>query len=186
MKLEDVRKEIDAVDSQMKPLFLNRMVCAKHVAEAKAVSGADVFAADREDEIIAKRTNDVDEDVKKEYEVFLRHLMSVSRRYQYGMLKNMQESVITKALQQAGLDENAVHDQVVVSFSYLREMNKLNLYVDMVCLNDIVIEAMQVVPEGEKQHVILSLKGNMKQSNMRQLLCQLGKESENFKIEALN
>lgn len=186
MKLEEVRKEIDAVDSQMKPLFLSRMVCAKHVAEAKAISGSDVFVAEREDEIIAKRTKDVDEDVKKEYEVFLRHLMSVSRRYQYGILKDMQEKVIADAMKKSGLDENSAHQYVTVSFSYSREKNNLNLYVDMICLNDIVIETMQVKAESEKQCVTLCLQGTIKQANMRQLLCQLGKEADEFQITALN
>ena len=36
MTLEEVRAGIDAVDTQMKPLFLKRMECGKHVAEVKA------------------------------------------------------------------------------------------------------------------------------------------------------
>ena len=35
MTLEEVRAGIDAVDTQMKPLFLKRMECGKHVAEVK-------------------------------------------------------------------------------------------------------------------------------------------------------
>lgn len=41
MTLEEVRKEIDAIDSQMKPLFLKRMECSKYVAEAKAKIGGE-------------------------------------------------------------------------------------------------------------------------------------------------
>ncbi len=36
MTLEEVRKMIDCVDTQIKPLFLERMACAEHVAAAKA------------------------------------------------------------------------------------------------------------------------------------------------------
>ncbi|MFQ9495408.1 MAG: chorismate mutase [Dorea longicatena] len=43
MTLEEVRAGIDAVDTQMKPLFLKRMECGKHVAEVKAQTGGDVF-----------------------------------------------------------------------------------------------------------------------------------------------
>ena len=64
MTLEEVRKEIDRVDTQIKPLFLQRMACADHVAAAKAENGSDVFVPVREDEIIAKRTADVDAKVK--------------------------------------------------------------------------------------------------------------------------
>lgn len=35
MTLEEVRNEIDEIDTNMKPLFLRRMQCGKHVAEIK-------------------------------------------------------------------------------------------------------------------------------------------------------
>ena len=35
MTLEEVRNEIDEIDTNMKPLFLRRMKCGKHVAEVK-------------------------------------------------------------------------------------------------------------------------------------------------------
>lgn len=54
MTLEEVRAGIDAVDTQMKTLFLKRMECGKHVAEVKAQTGGDVFVLERELEIIEK------------------------------------------------------------------------------------------------------------------------------------
>ena len=45
MTLEEVRKMIDCVDTQIKPLFLERMACAEHVAAAKAENGSDVRRA---------------------------------------------------------------------------------------------------------------------------------------------
>lgn len=54
MTLEEVRAGIDAVDTQMKPLFLKRMECGKHVAEVKAQTGGDVFVLERELEIVKK------------------------------------------------------------------------------------------------------------------------------------
>ncbi len=185
MTLEEVRKEIDQVDSKMKPLFLSRMVCARHVAEAKAVTGADVFVPAREDEIIKKRTADVDADVKQEYEMFLRHLMSVSRRYQYGILKNMQDQVLKNALEAAGLSEDADHSQVTVEFKDNRKKSNLNLFLNMIRLNEILIDEMTVKGSGDCHHVVLKLHGNVKQPDMRRLLCQIGKEAKEFKITAL-
>lgn len=185
MTLEEVRKEIDQVDSQMKPLFLSRMVCARHVAEAKAVTGADVFVPAREDEIIEMRTADVDPDVKQEYEMFLRHLMSVSRRYQYGMLPGMQDQVIKNALNEAGLDGNADHEQVMVSFTDSRKKSNLNLFLNMIRLNGILIDEMTVKGAADCQQVVLALHGNVNQPDMRRLLCQIGKEAKEFRITAL-
>ena len=185
MTLEEVRKEIDRVDTQIKPLFLQRMACADHVAAAKAENGSDVFVPVREDDIIAKRTADVDAKVKKEYDMFLRHLMSVCRRYQYGILTGMQETVIAQALQAAGLDENTDHEHITVYFTDSRKNSKLNLYMNMVRLNDILSDAMEVTSRDDEQQVVLKLHGNIKEPDMRRLLCQLGKEANEFKITAL-
>ena len=83
MTLEEVRAGIDAVDTQMKPLFLKRMECGKHVAEVKAQTGGDVFVLERELEIIEKRATHVDPEIQEEYKTFLRHLMSLCRKYEY-------------------------------------------------------------------------------------------------------
>ena len=83
MTLEEVRNEIDEIDTNMKPLFLRRMTCGKHVAEVKGQNGGDVFVLERELEIIEKRATDVDPEIQEEYKTFLRHLMSLCRKYEY-------------------------------------------------------------------------------------------------------
>ena len=57
MTLEEVRAGIDAVDTQMKPLFLKRMECGKHVAEVKAQTGGDVFVLDMRLTLLAENMN---------------------------------------------------------------------------------------------------------------------------------
>lgn len=185
MTLDEVRIEIDQVDSQIKPLFVRRMECAKHVAEAKAVTGADVFVPEREQVIIEKRTEHVDSSICAEYETFLRHLMSVSRRFQYGLLPRMQETVVGEALKRSGFDENMEHNRVQICFQCQKHPGNLNLFVNMIALNGIVIECMNVESRDEKQVVTVTLQGNVKENNMRRLLCQIGKEAEAFEIGGL-
>ena len=49
MTLDEIRVEIDAVDTQMKPLFLKRMECAKQVSrKQRQKTGGDVFRAGKE------------------------------------------------------------------------------------------------------------------------------------------
>ena len=43
MTLDEIRAEIDKIDSKMKELFIKRMECARHVAEVKAATGGDVY-----------------------------------------------------------------------------------------------------------------------------------------------
>lgn len=185
MMLDEVRIEIDAVDSQIKPLFLKRMECAAQVAAAKAVTGGDVFVLERENQIIEKRTADVDPLVRREYTAFLRHLMSVSRRYQYGKLTGMQEEVLAAALKAAGLQPETPHGQVVVGFSCRKENSSLNLFLDAARLNGISIDRMEVESRNGTQQVRLVLDGSLREPDMSCLLCQLGKEAEDFRILAL-
>ena len=184
MTLDEIRVEIDAVDAQMKILFLKRMECSHHVAEIKAVTGSDVFAPERERSIIEKRTKDVEE-VCDEYVAFLRHLMSASRRFQYGILRDMQDQVLSSCLEKAGLDEAQEHRQVEVSFSCKKASSDLHLYLDMVKLNGILIDKITLTAEDNLQTIRLILDGNLKEKPLRQLLCQLGKETENFAILSL-
>ena len=185
MTLEEARADIDAVDTQMKPLFLKRMECAKKVAEVKAGTGGDVFVLERELSIIEKRAGDVDQEVYDEYVTFLRHLMSVSRRYQYGKLTAMQDAVVDGAAAAAGVDENAAHTQVEISFTCPAATSDLNLFINMTKLNKIAIDSMNLSTEGGVQKITMTLDGNLKESNMRRLLCQIGKEADDFKILAV-
>ena len=182
MTLDEIRVEIDAVDTQMKPLFLKRMECAKQVAEAKAKTGGDVFVLERELSIIEKRAGDVDKDVYDEYVAFLRHLMSVSRRYQYGILTGMQDKVLNDAEKEAGIDEAASHSQVEIAFTCPKDTSDLNLYINMTKLNGVEIDAMSLETADGVQNIRIVLDGNLREEKMRRLLCQIGKEAENFHL----
>lgn len=184
MTLDEVRAGIDEVDSQMKPLFLKRMECARQVADVKAKTGGDVFVLERELAIIEKRAGDVEE-VHDEYVAFLRHLMSVSRRYQYGILEKMQEEVVGDALKRAGLDGTTPHTQVEIAFSCPKETSDLNLYINMIKLNGVTVEAMSLATEGQVQKITMTLDGSVEEQNMKTLLCQIGKEAEEFAIRSL-
>lgn len=182
MTLEEVRAGIDAVDTQMKPLFLKRMECGKHVAEVKAQTGGDVFVLERELEIIEKRATDVDPEIQEEYKTFLRHLMSLCRKYEYELLPEMQEKVMTAALTAAGLTAETEHTQVKIGFTCQKETSNLNLFVNMTKLNGIQIDAMNLMTENGIQKVTMTLDGKITDAGMRCLLCQIGKEAEEFRI----
>lgn len=183
MNLDEIRVKIDQVDTQIKPLFLERMECAGQVAKAKAAMGSDsVFVPERELAIIEKRAADAGEDIYAEYVTFLRHLMSVSRSYQYGILTKLQDKVIGEELEKAGLDAQAEHTQVKISFECEKAASDLNLYINMAKLNQVMIDGMNLVTQDGIQKVEMVLDGNANDPNMRRLLCQIAKEAKNFRI----
>ena len=85
-KLEDARKIINEVDSQMAALFVKRMRAAELVYEHKKEFGLPILDQNREDAVIAKNSALIEDEVLKGYYIdYLKHLMSVSRAYQYRM-----------------------------------------------------------------------------------------------------
>jgi len=85
-KLEEARKIINDVDARMAELFVKRMRAAEMVYEHKKQFGLPILDQKREDAVIEKNTALIDDEVLKEYYIdYLKHLMSVSRAYQYRM-----------------------------------------------------------------------------------------------------
>lgn len=84
MTLEEVRKEIDSVDSDIKKLFEKRMLLAENVAKIKAETEDVIFKPDRETAIIEKQTEGIDDSIKMEYTALIKRIMEISRKYQYG------------------------------------------------------------------------------------------------------
>ncbi|MCH3971223.1 MAG: chorismate mutase [Oscillospiraceae bacterium] len=85
MELKEIRREIDQIDSQLLPLFIKRMDCAKKVAEVKQRDKTPVYNAAREEEILDR--------ISKEAGVYggaarivYRTIMSESRALQHRML----------------------------------------------------------------------------------------------------
>ena len=186
MTLDEIRVKIDTIDTQIKPLFFDRMDCSRQVAEAKREMGSDsVFMLERELSIIEKRAADVDPVLYDEYVAFLRHLMSVSRRYQYGILTEMQDKALVAAEEKAGVDETVEHTQVKIGFTCEKAASDLNMLINMIKLNGITIDQMSLDTKDGRQIVEILLDGNLTEGNMRQLLCQIAKESEDFQILAL-
>ena len=85
-KLEEARKIINEVDARMAELFVQRMRAAEMVYQHKKEFGLPILDQKREDEVIEKNAALVEDEVLKSYYMdYLKHLMAVSRAYQYRM-----------------------------------------------------------------------------------------------------
>ena len=85
-KLEEARKMINEVDSQMAELFVKRMRAVEAVCEYKMEFGLPILDQAREDAVIEKNSALVEDDVLKGYYIdYLKNMMSLSRAYQYRM-----------------------------------------------------------------------------------------------------
>jgi len=86
MELKDIRKEINAIDTEMTRLFVRRMKAADAVAETKRVSGSPVLDPAREREILAEVSRSVGSDLADEARLLFKTLLSLSRGQQRARL----------------------------------------------------------------------------------------------------
>ena len=85
-KLDEARQIINEVDSKMAELFVKRMRAAEMVYEYKKEFGLPILDQKREDAVIEKNSAMVEDEVLRGYYIdYIKHLMSVSRSYQYRM-----------------------------------------------------------------------------------------------------
>ena len=84
--LEEARKIINDVDTQMAELFVKRMRAAEMVYEYKKKMGLPILDQARERAVIERNTKRIeDEGLKGYYIDYLKNVMSISRSYQYRM-----------------------------------------------------------------------------------------------------
>ena len=85
-KLEEARKIINDVDTQMAQLFLKRMRAAELVYEHKKEYGLPILDQKREDLVIARNSALIEDEVIRGYYMdYLKNVMAISRAYQYRM-----------------------------------------------------------------------------------------------------
>ena len=85
-KLEQAREIINEVDAKMAELFVRRMRAAEMVFAYKKEFGLPILDQKREDAVVERNAALIDDPVLKEYYMdFLKHMMQVSRAYQYRM-----------------------------------------------------------------------------------------------------
>ena len=82
MELDELRREIDAVDAEMRVLFARRMEAVRAVAAAKRELGLPVEDAAREAAMEAAAAEAVDEELLPFYLRFLRGNVALSKEYQ--------------------------------------------------------------------------------------------------------
>lgn len=89
MKLEDIRKEINAVDDQIIDLFRQRMNLALEVAKSKKETGTPVLNRTREKEILLHVSDELGEPLEGYGRILFNTLMDLSRSYQNIYLNNV-------------------------------------------------------------------------------------------------
>lgn len=89
MKLEELRKDIDSIDSQIAALFQERMNLALEVARVKEANKLAVVNADREKDILQRISHEVGKPLDSYARILFNTLFELSRAYQNNYLSRM-------------------------------------------------------------------------------------------------
>ncbi len=195
MKLEDVRKEIDALDPQIKTLILRRMDCSLEVAKAKQAAGeTTIYRRDREKAILDRLGADVPADRLPEYLAVVRKIMETSRMFQYGLLFDWNQRIHLQVLNpvpdlfkelSAGIDTTPGGWRVKIRLTRPDEPNAMSSILSMVGDYGFNMQYMELMSFNEGTHSVtfdLTILGDLSDTAMQKLLFQLSKESEGFVI----
>lgn len=88
--IKELRNNINAIDEQMAKLFEERMQNVKEVALYKKENSLPVFDGKREQEIIAKNINYInDKEIKEYYVNYLKDVIDISKKYQNDLLEGL-------------------------------------------------------------------------------------------------
>lgn len=96
--LNEIRKDINAVDAEIRELFLQRMALADEVVNYKMCTGDRILKQDREDQIISKARASMPEELQQEYQAFVKTAMRVSRKHQYKIMLEQHPEKLTLPL----------------------------------------------------------------------------------------
>lgn len=91
MDLSEVRVNIDRVDKEIRQRFIERMGLSEQVVSVKAKTADKIYKPDREVEVIKKNSMGVDPEILQEYQSFIKKIMDVSRKYQYGRMLDLRD-----------------------------------------------------------------------------------------------
>ena len=183
-ELSEVRAEIDAIDSKIRNLLMERMDCSYDVARAKIGSGdLTIYRPDREEEILRRLGNGISEDRKAAYLAVVRKIMETSRMYQYGVIYDNCEEIAEKLFAGIRIPNNASR----VSFRLTRpnRPNSMSAILSMIGDYGYNMERMEQVEEETESGAVtfeLTVLGDLNDVHMKKLMYQLSMESSGFRI----
>ncbi len=181
-KLDDIRKDIDEIDAQLKELIGKRFDCALAVAMAKQEEGSlDVYRADREEQILDSFTEGIAQDRKAEYAAIIRKVTAASRMYQYDLLYDFNPDAFATV---AGHEKADIESMcVIVRFSRDNEPNALGSILCMVGEHGFDMRRVELAQNSPTSTAFeLEIKGDVRDERLRKLLFQLSRETDDFSI----
>ena len=184
MSLDDIRKDIDAIDFQIQELLMSRMDCSKQVVTEKIADGNFViYRADRENAILDKLGAGIPEDRKPGYLAVVRKITETSRMYQYGILFEEHPELYDKLIDGLQVPEHSSSITVILTRPNIP--NAMSSILSMIGDYGYNMDEMKLLSYNEDNSEVtfeLTLLGDIEKESLKKLLFQLSMESAKFRI----
>ena len=163
LDLNEIRQQIDEIDSSIVDMFEKRMELCKNVALYKIENGKKVLDKQRENEKIAKVVELADNDFNKHgVEELFTQIMAISRKLQYQLLNQNGKSDDIGFKKVDKLDiQNAtvVYQGVPGAYSYQAMINYFGKDVDNFNVKTFK-EAMESIRDGKADYAVLPIENS--------------------------
>ena len=173
MGLEEIRQKIDQTDEQMRALFLQRMELARQVIETKKQTGQPVYIKEREQKVLDFRSNGIQEEYLFECRAFFRHIMEISRTYQYSKL--VEE---TKKLQMIPQEEG----KIVIEFFCQADGRQIAVFLNAAMLAGLNVAEITAKEQKEGMRCRICLSGDVSSKMAKAVILQILNENETAEI----
>ena len=189
MELDQIRKQINAVDDAMHRYFTDRLRCSEDVAEAKLQTQDSVYKPEREKQVYARFPGYADEE--KLYRLYVRKVMQLSRYHQYGIFLG-KGNVDTEFETQYRSVQAAINERDTTDASVKIELTPdpqaeqgMSIQDMLSVLGDFGTEVTALQYEGSKVSVTVRVSGTDALESQRRLFYMLYKESVTYKMYVL-
>ncbi|MCM1258029.1 MAG: chorismate mutase [Roseburia sp.] len=177
MSLDEIRQEINSIDTRMKELFLKRMECSRQVAEEKKKTKGRVYVPEREAEMVSRGLMDVPENKMPEYKMLLKQIITISRTYQYsqmGLPEYLRETLDFQG-------------ELLIGFSCKEDSDQLSGAVVALKMAGIVIQEIQTERQQEKTMCChMRIFGDFKSSLAKGAVLQIYEENEDVSVQKIS
>jgi len=182
MNLNEIRKEIDAIDNEIRILLMKRFDCSEKVAHVKIDAGeTTIFRADREEEILKRLGAEVPENRREEYLSVVKKIMESSRKYQYGILFENVPNLFPPLVKEINAKNS--DSRVKVRLTRDNKPNSMSSILSMIGDYGFNMDRIELINQDSEQATFeLLIIGNLNNEKMQKLMFQLSKESKNFSI----
>ena len=182
--LDDIRKEIDDIDVQIRSLLMKRMDCSEQVVSSKIKDqNYAIYRADREEAMLKKLGDGIPDNRRPEYLSVVRKITETSRMYQYGILFDAVPELYRKLVSRVALPKKGNAVKVVLTRPNIP--NAMSSILSMVGDYGYNMDQMRLLRYARDNSSVdfeLVILGDIHDTPMQKLMLQLSMESIGFCI----